>query len=155
MPKDFCSACKSMNAVSAKRCFYCKSKLKDECLPITLSALKAKLHSIANGTDKDNGGIKYHSVLYMIPYDITDKNRYIFSRDGIPKEQGIEKYLTDTAERIQKCIQHSEKHREVLGGETIKENVYWYRVINDGGSENFCLQHPVGMQKQVKVPMNN
>ena len=105
--KIFCSACKGMNAVSAKRCFYCKSKLKDECLPRTLSALKTKLRTIAewlprtlsalktklrtiaNGTDKGNIGIKYHSVLYMIPYDITDKITYIFSTDGIPKEQGI------------------------------------------------------------------
>ena len=88
-PKSFCSACKGMNAVSAKRCFYCKSMLKDECLPRTLSAVKTKLRTIANETDKVNDGIKYHSVLYIIPYDITDKNTYIFSTDGIPKEQGI------------------------------------------------------------------
>ena len=78
-----------MNAVSGKRCFNCLSKLKDEFLPRILSTLKAKLCTIANGTDKDNDGIKYDSVLFMIPYDITDKNTYIFSTDGIPKQQGI------------------------------------------------------------------
>ena len=84
-----CSACKGMNAVSPKRSLYCNNKLKDKCLPRTLSALKTKLHTIPNRTDKSNDGIKYHSVLYMILYDITDKNTYIFSTDGIPKEQGI------------------------------------------------------------------
>ena len=63
-----------------------------DCRCLRVLRVTAKLHTITNGTNKDSGGGKYCSVLYMIPYEITDKNAYIFSTDGITKEQGAYKY---------------------------------------------------------------
>ena len=56
--------CRDINAVSAKRCFYCQNKLKDKCLSRTASVIKAKLGTVANGGDKDNNGIRFQCPLY-------------------------------------------------------------------------------------------
>ena len=76
--------CRGINAVSVKRCFYCQNKLKDKCLPRTASVIKVKLRTVANGGDKGNNGI-----LCMVPYEVEDKNTYIFTTDGIPSENDV------------------------------------------------------------------
>ena len=108
--------CRGINVVSAKWCFYCQNKLKNECLPRTASVIKAKLRIVANGGDRDNNGIRFHSVLCMVPYEVEDQNTYIFMRDGIPSENDVKK-MYDIAEKVQMCIYDEDgKNRgEVLG----------------------------------------
>ena len=66
-------SCRGINAVSAKRCFYCQNKLKNECLPRTASVIQVKLRTVANGGDKDNNGVRFHSVLCMVLYEVEDQ----------------------------------------------------------------------------------
>ena len=102
--------------VSVKWCFYCQNKLKDECLPRTASVIKEKLRTVANGGDKDNTGIGFHSVLCIVPYEVEDKNTNIFTTDGVPSENDVKK-MHDIAEKVQMCIydEDGKKGGQALG----------------------------------------
>ena len=114
--------CRVINAVSAKRCFYCQNKLKDKCLPRTASVIKAKLRRMANGGDKDNNGIGFHSVLCMVRYEVEDKNTYIFTTDGIPSENDVKK-----------CMISQKKCRCVSMMKMVKkEGKHWDKVTSTG-----------------------